>query len=183
VAPDRDKDAPRILSLTPTESVEVRSSTPEALEVEATYGEASRPPPKHLHPDQDERFEVLAGSLRAVVGDEERTLGPGETLDIPRGTPHQMWNAGAGQARVAWQTRPRLRTEEWFTALDTLQRQGRVRHDGMPGPLAFGALLTEYRDVFRLAVGPEPVVRGALALLGAAGRVRGYRPVELGAGR
>ena len=53
-----------------TESVEVRSSTPAALEVEATYGAASKAPPKHLHPDQDERFEVLAGTLRAVVGDE-----------------------------------------------------------------------------------------------------------------
>jgi hypothetical protein len=51
----------------------------------------------------------------------------------------------------------------------------------MPGPLAFGAMLTEYSDVFRLAVGPDPVVRGALAVLGAVGRARGYRPVELGA--
>ncbi len=54
--------------------------------------------------------------------------------------------------------------------------------NGLPGPLAFGALLTEYGDVFRLAVGPDPVVRGALAVLGAVGRARGYDPVELGAG-
>lgn len=173
---------PRTLRLTPTESVEVRSSAPEALKVEATYGAAGKPPPKHLHPAQDEHFEVLAGTLRAVVGDEERTLGPGETLEIPRGTPHQMWNPGGEQARVVWQTRPRGRTEQWFTALDTLQRQGRVGGNGLPGPLAFGALLTEYSDVFRLVVGPDPVVRGALAVLGAVGRLRGYRPVELGAG-
>ncbi len=172
---------PGTLKLTPTESVEVRSSTPEVLEVEATYARAGKPPPKHLHPAQDEHFEVLAGSLRAVVGDEERTLGPGETLDIPRQTSHQMWNPGGEQARVVWRTRPRGRTEQWFTALDALQRQGRVGRDGMPGPLAFGAMLTEYRDVFRLAVGPDPVVRGALALLGVVGRARGYRPVKLGA--
>jgi len=172
---------PPALKLTPAESLEIRISTPEVLDVEATYGEASKPPPKHLHPRQDEHFEVLAGTLRAQVGGQDYALGPGDTLDIPAGTPHQMWNAGAEQARVAWQTRPRLRTEQWFTALDALQRQGRVGKDGMPGPLAFGALLTEYSDVFRLAVGPQPVVRGALALLGVAGRARGYRPVELGA--
>ncbi len=172
----------RTLKLTPTESVEIRNSNPEALEVEATYGAASKPPPKHLHPAQDEHFEVLAGALRAVVGDQERTLGPGETLEIPRGTPHQMWNPGGEQARVLWQTRPRGRTEQWFTALDTLQRQGRVGANGLPGPLAFGAMLTEYSDVFRLAVGPDLVVRGALAALGALGRLRGYNPVELGAG-
>jgi quercetin dioxygenase-like cupin family protein len=174
---------PRTLKLTPTESLEIRSSSPEALEVEATYGEASRPPPKHLHPAQEEHFEVLAGTLRARVEDQDYVLEPGDTLDVPAGTPHQMWNGGAAEARVLWQTRPRLRTEEWFTALDSLQRQGRVGKDGMPGVLAFGAMLTEYRDVFRLAVGPDPVVRGALAVLGAVGRARGYRPVELGAGR
>jgi hypothetical protein len=38
----------------------------------------------------------------------------------------------------------------------------------MPGPLAFGAYLTEYRDVFRLA-GPQPVLVSALRLLGALG--------------
>jgi mannose-6-phosphate isomerase-like protein (cupin superfamily) len=172
----------RTLKLTPTESVEVRSSTQEALEVEATYGPASKAPPRHLHPDQDEHFEVLAGTLRAVVGEEERTLGPGEMLEIPRRTPHQMWNPGGEEARVLWQTSPRGRTEQWFTALDTLQRQGRVGGNGLPGPLAFGALLTEYADVFRLAVGPDPVIRGALAVLGAIGRARGYDPVALGAG-
>jgi len=172
----------RRLQLTPTEFVEIRSSTPEALDVEATYGEASKPPPKHLHPAQEEHFEVLAGTLRARVGDQDYALDPGDTLDIPARTPHQMWNAGTEEARVAWQTRPRLRTEQWFTALDALQRQGRVGKDGMPGPLAFGAMLTEYSDVFRLAVGPEPVVRGALAVLGVVGRARGYRPVDLGTG-
>jgi quercetin dioxygenase-like cupin family protein len=173
---------PPKLQLTPTEFVEVRSSTPDALEVEAVYGEANKPPPKHLHPAQEEHFEVLAGTLRARVGDQDYVLDPGDTLDIPAQTPHQMWNGGAEEARVLWQTRPRLRTEQWFTALDALQRQGRVGKDGMPGPLAFGAMLTEYSDVFRLAVGPDPVVRGALAVLGVAGRARGYRPVELGTG-
>jgi mannose-6-phosphate isomerase-like protein (cupin superfamily) len=174
---------PRRLQLTPTESVEIRGSTREALDVEATYGGTGKPPPPHLHPAQDEHFEVLAGTLRARVGDLDYALDPGDTLDIPAGTPHQMWNAGSEEARVAWQTRPRLRTEQWFTALDALQRQGRVGKDGMPGPLAFGAMLTEYSDVFRLAVGPQPVVRGALAVLGVVGRARGYRPVDLGTAR
>jgi hypothetical protein len=45
----------------------------------------------------------------------------------------------------------------------------------MPGPLAFGALLSEYDDVFRLA-GPRPLVKGAVTVLGALGRLRGYEP-------
>ena len=164
------------LKLTPKESLTVRSSTPDMLEVEAEYGPSGSPPPKHLHPEQDEHFEVLAGELRARVDGEERTLKAGDTLDVPRRTPHQMWNPGGEPARVRWQTRPAGRTEQWFRALDALQREGRVGKDGMPGPLAFGVYLTEYRDVFRLAVAPDPLLRPALALLGLAGRLRGYRP-------
>jgi mannose-6-phosphate isomerase-like protein (cupin superfamily) len=42
----------------------------------------------------------------------------GDVLDIPRGTPHRMWNPGEQRARVLWQTRPALRTEEWFRSID-----------------------------------------------------------------
>jgi mannose-6-phosphate isomerase-like protein (cupin superfamily) len=162
------------LKITPTESVTIRRTTPELLEVESTYGPAGKPPPRHLHPDQDEHFEVLAGRMRARVGDEDRILESGDTLDVPRGMLHQMWNPGDQPARMLWQTRPAGRTEDWFRSIDALHREGRVGSNGVPGPLAFGVLLTEYRDVFRLAVGPEPLVRPVLALLGILGRVRGY---------
>ena len=51
------------LTLTPTESVKVRTSTPEVIEVEVTYGPGSRRPPAHLHPHQDESFQVLSGTI------------------------------------------------------------------------------------------------------------------------
>jgi quercetin dioxygenase-like cupin family protein len=167
------------LKLTPKESLTIRRSTPEVLEVEATYGPAGKPPPKHLHPGQEEHFEVLAGAMRARVGEEERSLSAGDTLDIPRRTPHQMWNSGDEPARVLWQTRPAGRTEQWFRSIDALHREGRVQSNGMPGPLAFGVLLTEYRDVFRLATGvPDPIARVGLSVLAVIGRARGYAPVR-----
>lgn len=165
---------PETYSLTPHESVTVRSHGPELLEVEAIYGPGGRQPPRHLHPSQAEHFEVLEGELQTKVGGEQRTLRAGDTLDIPASTPHQMWNASDAPTRVAWQTRPAGRTLEWFATLDRLRREGRVGKDGMPSPLAFGVYLTEYRDVFRLA-GPDFLLRPALALLGAIGRRRGYQ--------
>ena len=109
------------------------------------------------------------------MGGEQRELGVGETLDIPRGTPHQMWNQGDVPARAIWQTRPAGRTEDWYRSIDGLYREGRVGSDDVPGPLAFGVFLTEYRDVFRLASPPDVVARPLLAVLGLLGRVRGYR--------
>ena len=119
---------------------------------------------------------MRSGRVRVRLDDVERELGPEETIDIPRQTPHRMWNPRAEEARVLWQTSPGGRTLDWFEAIDRLHREGHVGKNGMPGPLAFAALLTEYSDVFRLAAGPEPLVRGALAALAPLGRMRGYLP-------
>src|SRR6516165_8566583 len=86
--------------------------TDELLVMEASYAGRGDLPPEHFHPRQDEHFEVLEGSVRAIVNGEERRYGAGETFDIPAGTPHQM--AGAGVARVRWEVRPALRTAEFF---------------------------------------------------------------------
>jgi len=171
---------PDTLKLTPHESVTLRSSTAEQIEVEVVWMGGGSRPPKHFHPGQDEHFGVLDGTLQVQIDGDERTLRGGDTLDIPRGAVHQMWNPGGEPARAIWQTRPAGRTEEWFRALDSLHREGRVGKNGMPSPLAFGAYLTEYGDVMRLAGAPQPIMRGALALLGALGRLRGYRPASGG---
>jgi quercetin dioxygenase-like cupin family protein len=154
--------------------VRVLRDEPGALEVEGTWGPHGSPPPKHFHPNQDERFEVLEGVLAVRVDGDERELRAGDTLEIPRRAVHQMWNAGDVPARARWVTAPAGRTAEWFADIDGLLRSGRVGRNGMPGVLAFGAYLTEYRDVFRLA-GPQPVLTPLLGALGALGRLKGYR--------
>jgi quercetin dioxygenase-like cupin family protein len=163
------------LKLTPSETVTILEDTPAALEVEGRWGPGGSPPPKHFHPSQDERFVVIDGDLHARVDGEERVMRPGDVLEIPRAAVHQMWNPGDAEARATWRTTPAMRTASWFRAIDALHRSGRVGSDGMPGPLAFAVMLSEYRDVFRLA-GPDLLLRPAFAVLGAIGRARGYRP-------
>ena len=164
------------LRLSPSESLTVRDSTPEAFEVEALYGPGGKPPPAHWHPSQEERFEVLEGSVHAKVEGEERTLDAGETFSIPRRAAHQMWNPGDVPARVIWRTLPRLRTHEWFAAIDSLHRADRVGRNGMPGPLTLAPLVMEYRDVFRLAAKPGPLVFAGLVPLALLGRLTGRAP-------
>jgi quercetin dioxygenase-like cupin family protein len=163
------------LKLTPGESVTIHRSDPDLLEVEGSWAPEGKPPPAHYHPAQDEHLEVIEGGLTARIDGEERRLHEGETLEIPRGARHQIWNAGSEPARALWQTKPAGRTEQWFRSIDRVYREGRVGSNGMPSPLAFGVYLTEFRDVFRLAAGPEIVTRPLLAALSVAGRLRGYR--------
>jgi quercetin dioxygenase-like cupin family protein len=162
------------LKITAHESIAVRRADDARLEVEVTYGPGGSAPPAHFHPAQDERFEVLAGRLHATVDGNEHVLDPGDTLSIPRGAVHSMWNPGEEPVRAIWETTPRGRTLQWFRAIDGLHREGRVTGNGMPGPLAFGVLLSEYDDVFRLAARPRALVKVALRGLGVIGRLRGY---------
>lgn len=163
----------RTYQIDPAETLTIRSSTTELLEMEATFEPGGHPPPKHWHPDQDEHFEVLEGTMTANVGGRRLVLNAGETLDIPRGTVHSMWNEGTERARVRWEVRPAGRTEQWFASVAAV----RAAH-GKPGVLAYAVLLTEFRDVFRPVLPAAPVARVLLAALAPIGRLRGYRPLS-----
>ena len=91
------------------------SITPELLDMEAIYGGTGQMPPLHFHPDQDERFEVLEGTVRTVIDGEERRFEAGESFEVPAGTVHQM--AADPPARLRWEVRPALRTAEFFETL------------------------------------------------------------------
>ena len=55
------------------------------LRVVHTRGEFTR----HSHPETDEVFLVLSGSLTIRMDDGDVTLGPGQLYVVPKGTPHQ----------------------------------------------------------------------------------------------
>jgi mannose-6-phosphate isomerase-like protein (cupin superfamily) len=62
----------------------------------------------HLHRSDDEAWFVLEGRLGFRVGDQEREVGAGESILVPRGTPHSYWNAAAEPARYLLVMTPRI---------------------------------------------------------------------------
>lgn len=122
--------------------------TEDLLEMEARFSGVGPLPPPHLHPHQNEHFEVLDGAVRAVIGGHQRRYAAGETFEVPAGTVHQM--GGDGPARVNWQVRPALRSAEFAEALYT----GAVAAD----PETF---LAQYADVIRLVAPSDDAQRPA----------------------
>ncbi len=59
------------------------------IRVVKTKGEFTR----HCHPETDEVFLVLSGSLTIRLDDGEVVLGPGQLYVVPRGVPHQPVSA------------------------------------------------------------------------------------------
>ncbi len=172
---------PEPMRITPRETLEVLEATADLLVLEARYAPRGERPPAHLHPAQDERFEILEGILRVRIGGEERDVRAGETLSVPRGTAHCMWNPRDEPVRARWETRPAGRTEQWFRALAALQRTRYVDASGRPRPLPFAALAHEFRDTFELAAGPRPVARAAVAVLALAARLLRQAPASTSA--
>jgi gentisate 1,2-dioxygenase len=57
-------------------------------------------PPPHIHRNEDETFYVVEGECSIVIGDKVVLAGPGDFVNIPRGTVHCFHNSGAGTARM-----------------------------------------------------------------------------------
>lgn len=55
---------------------------------------------EHIHPHQDEHFEVLAGRAAFQIDGHHHVLGAGENIDVPAGTRHTFANAGEDEMRV-----------------------------------------------------------------------------------
>ena len=93
--------------------LDILTRTPELLVMDASYDAADSPPPPHYHPSQDEHFEVLEGGIALKVGHERSVVPACESFDIPRGVAHSLGPAD-GPARVRWEVRPALRTEQFL---------------------------------------------------------------------
>lgn len=49
---------------------------------------------RHAHPDSDEILFVISGEGEQTVGEEKRTIGPGEMVYVPEGVEHSTVNTG-----------------------------------------------------------------------------------------
>ena len=78
--------------------------------------------PDHVHPRQEERFEVLSGRLGLRADGIERVHGVGDVIVVSAGSPHAAWNAGDDEVHVLVDFRPALRTERAFETLAGLAR-------------------------------------------------------------
>lgn len=124
----------------------------------------------HLHPHQDEHFEILAGMLSARVAGEERTYVVGEAFKISRGVPHRVCNQGRKPARIRWKVRPAMDTAVFLKAVYGLSTDGRIQ-----GLLQQAVIAWAFRDIYKSLSPPlwvQPLIIAPLAMVG---RLLGYK--------
>jgi quercetin dioxygenase-like cupin family protein len=147
------------------------------LEMQTTYNARSAEPVMHYHPLQKEDFMVLSGELTVRIGGKIRILKQGDTLHVPAGTSHAMWNRSGNKTIVNWQVRPALNTEHFLETGMGLANDGKVNNKGMPGILQVSLMANRFANVFRISKPPYIVQRIVFIALTPVAWMRGYRSV------
>jgi mannose-6-phosphate isomerase-like protein (cupin superfamily) len=136
----------------------------------------------HVHPGQEERFEVLSGEVGFKVGGEKTVAGPGQRLVVPAGTPHKFWNAGDEVAHFVCEVRPALQFESLLETMFALAADGKTSRKGMPNPLRLAVIANAHFDTVQLPFPPALLQKIALALGSPVGKLFGYKPTYVPVG-
>ena len=129
----------------------------------------------HVHPRQEERFEVKSGRLGVRIDGDEWTATEGTRFAILPRTPHTVWNDGSEKMHAVVEMRPALDVESFFETMYRLARDGKTNESGIPSPLRFATIAAEFDDEIRITGVSgrlQTILTTALARIG---RLRGYR--------
>ena len=146
----------------------------ERLEFELELSPDGQVPGAHVHPEQEERFEVLSGVMKFRLGLRTIVARAGETVVVPAGRVHRFANGGHEVARARVTVTPALDMEELLTTAADLAREGNVTRTGMPKPLHLALFVRRFEREVRAPFPPAPVVRALMAPLAALARRRGH---------
>ena len=130
----------------------------------------------HVHPAQDELFEVLGGEVEFKLGKQTVVAKPGDRVLVPAGMPHRFRNVGEETAHFVCEITPALEFEQLIETMFSLAADGKVNRRGLPNPLRLAVIARHHFGDVRLPFPPAWIQRLGLALGAPLGRLIGYRP-------
>ena len=120
----------------------------------------------HIHPQQEETYEVLEGELEINLNGSCRKAKAGDQVFIPPASKHAFKNSATQKARAINRHIPGLRTREYFETLETLIKDGKVTGtSGFRNSIYLSLHTLKYADVLKLLQPPEALLKAA-AIMG-----------------
>ena len=154
------------------ETIRVLESSPEVFKMEFALRPHARVAGTHVHPGQDQRLSVEAGTLVCLVDGETKVVRAGESVLVPAGTRHDQANPHDVPVRAIEEYRPAGRIHDFFRVYFGMAREGLTDRKGVPSPLLAAALFAEFRDSVR----PGPLgLRILIAVLSPLAALLGHR--------
>jgi quercetin dioxygenase-like cupin family protein len=154
----------------------------EYLEIDVELTPDGAVPGMHVHPNQEERFEILSGNVRFRKGLKRIDAKAGDVVVVEPGKAHKFKNRGDQGAAMRVRVTPALEMERLFETAVGLAQDGRVTKKGMPKPLELALFVSEFKHEVRGPGSPGWLQRASLAPLASIARRRGraerYVPAE-----
>jgi quercetin dioxygenase-like cupin family protein len=154
----------------------------EYLEIDVELTPDGAVPGMHVHPQQEERFEVLSGNVRFRKGLKKLDAEAGDVVVVEPGKAHKFRNNGEEGAAMRVRVTPALDMERLFETAVGLAQDGRVTKKGMPRPFDLALFVSEFKNEVRGPGSPGWVQRASLAPLGwlarRGGRAERYAPAR-----
>jgi quercetin dioxygenase-like cupin family protein len=99
------------------EEIEFEVRRPEILVMQSTWTRPGDRALEHVHPQMEERFEILEGRAAFRIRGMEKTAGAGEVVVVSPGEAHLAWNPTDDRVRLRITMRPALRWAEFAERL------------------------------------------------------------------
>jgi hypothetical protein len=130
---------------------------------------------EHVHPYQEERFQIISGTARISVDGQERDYGADETVVVPSGVRHAWRNPSEKQVHLIIEFRPAMRLETFLETYFGLAKDGKVNpKSGLPNSFQLAVVAREFKDEVYVTRLPLIVQRVHHALFAPVGKLLGY---------
>jgi mannose-6-phosphate isomerase-like protein (cupin superfamily) len=113
----------------------------------------------HVHPHQDETYEVREGEMQLFLNGSWKTLKAGERAAIPKGSVHAFRNKGMQKVVAVNTHSPGLRFGEMLETIQTYINEGKISGTtGFRNLAHMSSIMVKYNEVMTTVKPPATVV-------------------------
>lgn len=169
---DRTMDFTAVSGFVQTFLVTQEESNGKYVELEIVLKPGAGGAPLHIHPHQEERFEVKEGVVDVFHGGTWHKLQPGSVAVVPPGMPDQFKNTSAKPARLLCRISPVLDFQDMNVTVMKLIHEGKIQSQRDLKSIIYSSMVLErFPRSLRML---NPTYRWSTSLFAFVGRCFGY---------
>ena len=131
--------------------------------------------PEHIHPFQENKFEIISGMCTFSIDGNERIATAGNVITIPPKVRHYFWNPSDTDAHYIQEFRPALTIDSFFDTFFALSRDDKLNEKGIPNFFHASLIMLKHKNDIRVISPPWIIQYFTYIMLASIGKLMGYR--------
>ena len=128
----------------------------------------------HIHPFQENRFQIISGELSFQIDGKIKKAQQGNIISIPKNTPHVFWNDGNVEAIYIQEFYPALKIDQLFETFFALARDGKLNKNGNPNIFQASLIMLHFENELQLVKPSWVLQKFVFKILAPVGKLLGY---------